>query len=148
MTRINNNTPPQDRDENPGKAGDGKYGIVNTRILLDIDHDPPARLLIYNPGTGKWDEIEPPEWADEVANYLEDHGHRVGVGVFNPGFITIYAMPREEIPEWLMPYVVEWIDELPPKPFLVNEGVELRKYRTKDGSIIIARPLNEERGKE
>ena len=146
MTRINNTTTP--RAKTPGTTGGGRYGVVNTRILLDIDHDPPARLLIYNPGTGKWDEIEPPEWADEVANYLADHGHRVGVGVFNPGFIIIDAIPREEIPGWLMPYVVEWIDELPPRPIMVNEGVELRKYRTRDGSIIIARPLNEERGKD
>ena len=126
----------------PGTAR-GVYGIVRTRILLDIDHDPPARLLIYNPGTNKWDEVEPPEWADEVANYLEDHGRHVGVGVFEQGFIVIDALPREEIPSWLMPYVTEWVDELLPRPFMVNEGVELRKYRTRNGSIIIARKLNE-----
>lgn len=79
-----------------------------------------------------------------MANYLTDHGRRVGVGVFNPGFVIIDAIPREEIPDWLMPYVMEWVDELPPRPFMVNEGVELMKYRTGDGSVIIARKLNEE----
>ncbi|WP_256359253.1 hypothetical protein [Vulcanisaeta sp. JCM 14467] len=39
---------------------------------------------------------------------------------------------------------MEWVDELPPRPFMVNEGVELMKYRTGDGSVIIARKLNEE----
>ena len=129
----------------PGSAR-GVYGIVRTRILLDIDHDPPARPLIYNPGTNKWNEVEPPEWADGVANYLEDHGRRVGVGVFEQGFVIIDALPREEIPDWLMPYVVEWVDELPPRPFMVNEGVELRKYRTGDGSVIIVRKLDEDGG--
>ena len=135
ITRINNNTTPQDRDENPGKAGARKYGVVRTRMVLDANSPYLLRFEIYNPRTNQWEEM-----SDEVIDHrarLADLGlmRHLTIGFLSNGMHSTTAVPEEHLGP-LRDYVVEWLgeDELPGRIVMVNEaGVEVRLYRVGGG---------------
>ena len=125
MTRINNNTTPQDRDENPGKAGARKYGIVRLRIVFDDKRADMGEDFIvyqvYDPNKQEWVEID-----KDTAEDIAERGRDVMGGLIPNGFHLTYAIPSHRIGEYGR-YVIEWVDgkDLPRKPLTVHENVEI-----------------------
>ena len=96
----------------------GRYALVRVRTVFDF---PDVRILLYNARTGGWDDITND---DEKFSLLLNHGRDVTIGFIWHGIQDTEAIPASLVPGWLRDYIVDWVDELPSRPIIVNEGVE------------------------
>lgn len=133
MTRINNNTTPQDRDENPGKAGGRKYGIVRLRIVFDDKRADMGEDFIvyqvYDPSKQEWVEI-----SKETAEDIAGRSRLVGGGLMPNGFHFIAAAPSHRLGEYVR-YVVEWVGkkDLPKDLVIINDSIDVKVHYIRIG---------------
>ena len=112
-----------------GSAG-GRYALVRTRTVFDF---PDIKILLYNARTGEWDDITND---DEKFSLLLNHSRDVTIGLIWHGIQDTEAIPASLVPGWLSPYIVDWVNELPEKPFIVDEGVEASVEKV-NGRIVV-----------
>ena len=90
------------------------------RIVLDDEHankdEGPIMNKVYDTQRQEWIEV-----GEEVFNDVSERA-----------LYSVAAMPRRRLGPYAR-YVVEWLDKLPLKPILINEGVRV-VYRSSDES--------------
>ena len=105
-----------------------RYGLVRIRFVIDDNREELVVFQIYDPKANRWVEISKAE-ADDIAERAVD---KPIAGGFHPsGMHLVLAIPRNRLGRYRK-YVVEWIDELPKRPLMINEGVKL-VYRGRKG---------------
>ena len=96
-----------------------RYGLVKLRIIFDDNRkDDFVVYQVYDPQRQEWVEVSK-EVADEIA---EGAVKPVAGGFLVNGLHMTLAIPRRRLGRYER-YVVEWVDELPKQPVMVNEGV-------------------------
>ncbi|GAB6943224.1 hypothetical protein [Vulcanisaeta sp. JCM 14467] len=91
---------------------------------------------VYDPSINQWVEV-----GKEVADEIAERGRSVVGGFMPNGFHLVLAIPRRRLGPYGK-YVVEWVDKVPRRPLLVNEGVKIvYKGRRGDTEYFEAKPL-------
>ena len=107
----------------------GRYGLVRVRIVFDDERADRGEdfvvYQVYDPSANQWVEV-PKEVAEDIA----ERGRSVAGGFTRNGMHFVFAVHRHRLGPYER-YVIEWIDELPKRRLLINEGVKI-VYRSSD----------------
>ena len=106
----------------------GRYGLIRLRIVFDDNREDLVVFQVYDPSTNKWVEVSKEVFEDIIDRAVD----RPVAGGFTPsGIHTVAAVPRLRLGPYAR-YVVEWVDKLPKRPIMINEGVKVI-YRGRKG---------------
>ena len=125
---------------NPTGSAGGRYALVRTRIILG-EGPVGVRVLFYNVKKEAWDDMT---FNDEAIDYIIRYKSAT-IGFTSNGFHATIAIPIDEASGWLSDYIVDYTDEVPKRPIIVNDGVYADVKVVGDRVIVNVRRLGEER---